>query len=196
MLVVVVGAASARAQSTEEARPVVLPPGDSLRVVVLRVVEVSGTFLVASDSSLSFPVYQGIKVAGIPMTAVRERIRPLLVPYQREPEFSIAPLLRIAVGGEVRLPHVYFFPPEMTIGGAVDYAGGPSDRGNLAKVRLIRDGRETTFDFTNPAGPAEFVTLRSGDRIIVSKRPNVLGVLGPLASLVAIGTSIVVIIRH
>jgi protein involved in polysaccharide export with SLBB domain len=190
------GAAPGRAQSFPDNRPVVMLPGDSLRVVVLRVPEVSGSFQIASDSSLVYPVYQGIKVVGIPMAMVRERIRPVLVPYQREPEFSVQPLLRVSVGGEVRLPRVYFLPPEMTIGAAVDAAGGPSDRGNLGKVRLVRAGRETTFNLADASGAAELVTVRSGDRIIVSKRSNVLGWLGPVASITAIAAGIVVIVRR
>ena len=149
--------AQAHAQSVRDAPPVVLLPGDSLRVFVVRVPEVSGAFLVASDSALLHPVYQGIKVAGVPLSTVRERIRPILVPYQREPEFSIQPLLRVSVGGEVRLPRVYFLPPEMTLGAAVDYAGGPSDLGNLTKVRLVRGGHETQFNLADPSGAAEFV---------------------------------------
>jgi protein involved in polysaccharide export with SLBB domain len=195
-LATLVAAAPAHAQSAPHNAPVVLQPGDSLRVLVVREPEVSGAFLVASDSTLLHPVYQGVKVVGVSMATVRDRIRPILVPYQREPEFSIQPLLRVAVGGEVRIPRVYYLPPEMTVGAAVDYAGGPTDRGNLSEVRLVRAGTETWFDLTDPAGPSEAENVRSGDRIIVGRRSNFMGWLAPLATLTAIAASIVVIVRE
>jgi polysaccharide biosynthesis/export protein len=195
VLTTALGTTPVLAQSVDNEQPAILRPGDSLRVLLVRVPEVSGAFLVTSDSTLSHPVYQGIKVVGVPMSTVRQQIRSVLVPYQREPEFSIQPLLRVSVGGEVRLPRVYFFPPEVTIGAAVDYAGGASDRGNLDDVVLVRNGSQIRFSLTDPSGDAEFVTVRSGDRIIVSKRPNVWGWLGPVATITAIAASIVVIAR-
>src|SRR6266571_3340469 len=56
----------------------VLGPGDALRVDVWRHPELSGEFVVAPDSALQHPVYQVVKVAGVPLAVVKQRLDSVL----------------------------------------------------------------------------------------------------------------------
>ena len=134
-------------------------PGDLLRIVVYRRPELSGELEVAPDSSLRHPLYKGLKVAGIPFPEAEERIRVFLHGFQAEPQFVVDPLYRIAVGGEVRQPNMYSLRPEMTVDQAIAVAGGPTERGRLNQIRIIREGRALSVDLTRGS------ELRSGPGI-------------------------------
>lgn len=174
----------------------VLRPGDSLRLAVWKNQEMSGSFVVAGDGSIAHPRYQAVVVAGVPLTEVRDRIQAFLARERLNPEVLVQPLFRVIVTGQVRLPNVFVLPPEATIADAIGAAGGPTETGNLGSVRVQRNGREFVVNLNDPHLSGEAMTIRSGDRITVPKRTNVLGVLGPLASLTAIAASIVVLSRH
>jgi protein involved in polysaccharide export with SLBB domain len=155
----------------------------------------SGGFVVANDGSVAHPLYQDVHVASVPLPEVRERLRTFILAFERNPQIVVQPLFRVAVGGEVRTPNVYLLPPEATVAGAVAMAGGITERGK-SSVALQRQGRRITVDLNNPRAGGDTMTVRSGDRIIVERRANLLGILSPLASLTAIAASILVITRQ
>jgi protein involved in polysaccharide export with SLBB domain len=170
---------------------IVLRPGDLVRVTVWRKPELSGDFLVAADSALKHPLYREFRIAGMTVAAARGRIVMYLSTLENSPQVSIEPLFRVAVGGEVRIPNLYTLSPETSIAQAVALAGGPSDRGRIDRVRLLREGRETLIDLTATSGFGVNASVASGDQIIVGRRtmvfrdyivPTVL-VLGSLASI-------------
>ena len=170
---------SAAAQSSP---PAVLMPGDVVRIVVYRRPELSGELDVAADSTLRHPLYLGLKVAGIPFPEAQERIRVFLRGFQTEPQFVVDPLYRISVGGQVRQPNLYSLRPEMTVDQAIAVAGGPTDRGRLDRVKIIRAGRVLTVDLTR----LERASIRSGDQIFVPARGSfVRDVLLPIATVTA-----------
>lgn len=174
-----------------------LRPGDVLRVTVWRYPEYSGELRVASDSTLVHPFFQALKVAGVPLPAVRELIRARLEERIREPDFVIEPLLRVSVAGEVRLPNLYTLPPETTVAQAIAQAGGPTEQARLSDVRLVREGRKTRLDLADPKAPLASFTIRSGDEIVVGRRSDLLrDVLGPIGSLLAATAAIVTVVRR
>jgi polysaccharide export outer membrane protein len=171
----------------------VLMPGDLVRIVVYRRPELSGELEVAADSSLRHPLYRGLKVAGIPFPEAEERIRVFLQGFQTEPQFVVDPLYRIAVGGQVRAPNLYSLRPEMTVDQAIAVAGGPTDRGRLDRVRVIRDGRELKVDLTR----RERAPIKSGDQILVPAGGSFFrDVLLPIAGLTAALASVYNVFRH
>ena len=133
--------------TSEEA---MLAPGDMVRIEVWRQPELSGEFAIAADGSIRHPLYRDVQVAGVPLTTAEERLRSFLRQFETTPQFVISPLLAVAVGGEVRQPSLYNLPPEVSIAEAVARAGGPTERGRLSRVRLLRDGRELKLDLTQP----------------------------------------------
>jgi protein involved in polysaccharide export with SLBB domain len=149
---------------------VALSPGDQVRITVWRQPELSGDVNVLGDGTLGHPLYRNLYVAGIPIELVESRLRDYLSRYEADPQIVVEPLLRVVVGGEVRQPNLYSLPPEVTIAQAVALAGGPTERGRLDLVRLLRDGQVYVLDLTSPSSRAESIPIRSGDRIVVERR--------------------------
>jgi polysaccharide export outer membrane protein len=147
-----------------------LNPGDQVRIAVWRNPEFSGDFIIAPNGTISHPLYREIQVVGVPLSTVEERLRAFLTRYIQTPQFVIQPLVKIIVGGEVRSPNVYSVPPETTIAQAVALAGGPTDRGNLRKLQIIRDGQEIPVDLSKADSDVARLQIRSGDQILIPRR--------------------------
>lgn len=174
-----------------------LQPGDSLRIVVWGDPALSGGFIVTPDSSIGHPLYREVKVAGIPIPEVRQRIHQFLARDKKEVDFVIEPIFRVAVVGEVRQPSVYVVPMATTVAEAVALAGGPSERGRLSKVQLVRGVRDLRLDLNNPKSSDALMAVHSGDRITVGRAGNFFrDVISPLLSLTAAAASLVVVFRQ
>lgn len=166
-IVALLSATTARAQTPETQG---LAPGDQIRITVWRKPEMSCDCTVGGNGSIIHPLYRDVQVVGVPLSAVEDRLRTFLARYEQNPQFVIQPLVRIVVGGEVRTPNIYSVPPETTIAQAIAIAGGPTDRGNLREVRVIRDRNEIKFDVSRPESDAGVLQIRSGDQILISRR--------------------------
>jgi protein involved in polysaccharide export with SLBB domain len=178
------------------AEQVTLAPGDSIRVVVWRKPEMSGDFIVGSDGTITHPLYQAVRVGGIPFAMAQANLRTFLARFEQDPQFVAEPLVRIAVSGEVGRPQVYALRPETSIGEAVAQAGGPKEDANRSKVRVLRrdaSGRQREFyvSLLEPEGSAAALRVHSGDQIVVDRRRSFfreiflpgLSVLGSAASI-------------
>jgi protein involved in polysaccharide export with SLBB domain len=171
-----------------------LRPGDQLRITVWDHQELSGDFAVAPDSTLVQPIYQAVKVAGVPLEVVRDRLRSVLTAYEQGVRFVIEPLVSVTVAGEVRQPNLYHLAQGTTFAQAIAQAGGPTELGRLDKVRVIR--RDSTMTINLAGGYSRYAALQvaSGDQILVARRSgfNLLrDVLYPVTSLTAAVAAIV-----
>ena len=176
----------AAAQSAAPSGASGLQPGDAVRITVFEMPNLSGEFGVSPDGTLQHPVYNRLTVVGVPTGALRARVEEFLRTLQREPQVSVEPLVRVTVGGEVRTPNSYLFPPDYTIADAVASAGGAAAEGRLDRVRVDRGAQSRTVDLTRPDANPRESTIRSGDRITVERRRNTLrDVVGPTASIAA-----------
>ncbi len=149
----------------------VLQPGDVLRITVWENEAMSGEVTVGPDGALMHPLYRQLRVAGVPLAEVDARMRTFLERFVTNPQFVAEPLLRVVVGGEVRQPNLYSLAPGTTVAQAMVLAGGPTERGRLDRVRLVRGGRQYVENL-NGAGIAALLQepIRSGDQIIVEER--------------------------
>jgi polysaccharide export outer membrane protein len=166
-------------------REPILMPGDVVRITVWRRPELSGDFTVSADGSIRHPIYQGVKVGGVAVSAAEARLRDFLARFESTPQFVIEPLFRVTVGGEVRQPNLYSLPQETTVSQAVAMAGGPTERGRLDRVILQRDGHETRIDLNAPSSEGAPTPVRSGDRIFVARRRDWRENIAPIASTTA-----------
>jgi len=155
--------------STAQAQSAGRNPGDQLRIAVWRSPEFSGDFTIAANGTINHPLYREIQVTGIPITTVEDRLRTFLTRYMTNPQFVIQPLVKIVVAGEVKAPNIYSVPPETTVAQAVALAGGPTDRGRLDQIMIVRDKEELKVDLTKPQTDAGQVPIRSGDQILVGR---------------------------
>lgn len=150
-----------------------LGPGDVVRIIVWRQPDLSGDFVVATDGTLSHPLYRAVKVAGIPFPIVEERVHAFLEQYTTNPQFVVEPLLRVAVGGEVIRPNVYTLDPETSIAQALTLAGGPTEQGRRDRVLLIREHRVITVDLTHPEHGGMQMKVQSGDQLFVESQRQI-----------------------
>ena len=186
---------SAQTAASPDTSSALLAPGDLLRITVWRRPEFSGDFLIAPDSTITHPLYREVKVAGTPLRVVEERVRVFLTKYETNAPFVISPLLRVFVGGEVRQPSVYTVAPGTTIAQAVALAGGPTERGKLEEVSLVRRDQKQVLDLTRPDTYAVTIEARSGDQLLVGRRRNFFtDVLAPSSSVFAAAASVASII--
>jgi polysaccharide export outer membrane protein len=187
----------AQAQTpTQTLEQVTLAPGDSIRVVVWRKPEMSGDFIVGPEGVITHPLYQAVRVGGIPFATARTNIRNFLARFEQDPQFVAEPLVRVAVSGEVGRPQVFAVRPETSIADAVAQAGGPNEDANRENVRVLRKGsdgrqRELRVNLIDPEGGAGTLRVNSGDQIVVDRRKSFfrevflpgLSVLGSAASI-------------
>ena len=178
----------------------VLSPGDAIRVEVWRNKELSGEFPIAADGSITHPLYRELKIAGVHLDVVEDEFRTFLSKYETDPAFTLTPLLRVIVGGEVRQPNIMTVPAGTSVAQVIAMAGGPTERAELEHVLMVRQGSRQILDFTHPEAAVMNVAVNSGDEILVPRRRNVMqDIVAPgssiLAALAAI-TSVIIQLRR
>lgn len=146
-----------------------LAPGDVLRVMVWRRPEMSGDSVIGDDGTLNHPLYRAVHVTGVPISVVEERVRAFLKRFNDDPQFSIEPMVRVSLSGEVRNANVYTLSPRTSIAQAVEMAGGVTERGRREDVRLLRGGNTYPVDLTRPDARSPLGPVRSGDQIFVRR---------------------------
>lgn len=185
-LATILAASTAGAQTPTADPNQGLAPGDQLRIVVYRNTEMSCDCTIAGNGTIIHPLYREIQVIGVPLSTVEDRIRTFLTRYVQNPQFVIQPLVKIVVGGEVRTPNIYSVPPETTIAQAIAIAGGPTERGLLNEVKVIRDRQEIKMDVSRPDSDAGVLQIRSGDQILIGRRGrSALEFIAPVTSTIA-----------
>jgi protein involved in polysaccharide export with SLBB domain len=150
-----------------------LRPGDAVEIVVWRQPELSGQFSIGADSTILHPLYRELKVAGVPFHQAESTVRAFLQRFEERPQFVMKRLVRVAVAGEVRQPNLYTFPPEVTLSQAVALAGGPTERGRLDRLRVVRDGSSVVVDLTDPDDPRALGYVHSGDQLLLERERRI-----------------------
>lgn len=169
-----------------ESAPVVLRPGDAVRISVWRKPELSGEFVVASDGSVADPFYSAVRVADVPFSTADARIKEYVATIEASPRVLVEPLFRVTVGGEVRQPSMYTLRRETSVAQAVAQAGGVTPNGKMENVRLTRGGEIYRVDLSDPASPLAHSPVQSGDEIMVSRQYNLFReYIAPSASILA-----------
>lgn len=166
--------------------PAFLQPGDLLQIEVWRQTEYSGQFEITADGTIGHPLYRQIRAAGREVADIEEDLHILLTRYLGEPSFLVEGYFRVAVGGEVRAPDVYSLNAQSTIARAIAEAGGPTQRGRVDRVTLLRDGQSHVVDLTDPGARLSDLQVRSGDAIVVERRVDLFReYVAPSAAVVA-----------
>jgi protein involved in polysaccharide export with SLBB domain len=156
------------------ARPTgALRQGDILNLKVYRDSELSGKYLIDARGDVQIPGLGTIRAAGLTPTEVSDRMVDAMRSRGfRDPELAIAPQIRVSVLGEVRLPELYTVDPGVSLIQLLTLAGGPSDRADLRRTRVIRDGREFIVDLQSAlaGSPAGRVGLYSNDVVYIPRK--------------------------
>ena len=147
-----------------------LQPGDELLVTIQDVAQADRSYIIDSGGTISLPLLQEVKVAGLSMREVENRIaegfraRELL----KNPIISVQPgaLRPFYVIGEVNSPGEINYRQGMTVLSAISAAGGYTYRAQEGQVEVVRtvNGQEVR------SKASEDTLIQPGDRIRVYER--------------------------
>ncbi len=146
--------------------------GDVLTVVVFNDPGRSGTYVINSSGVASMPGIGRLRVAGLTPEQVEQAIHAALLKTYQEPSFSVTVQIRVSVGGEVRSPNIYAVEPGTTLLQLLTIAGGGTERADLRKARVLREGQAYEVDMEAALGGSHSgnIVLFSNDAVIVAKR--------------------------
>jgi protein involved in polysaccharide export with SLBB domain len=166
----------------ESAQPYRVGAGDVIRVDVAGRTDVSGTYTVAEDGTVTIPLVGSVRVQGRTAPEIRSDMSRRVSLFDRSSPVVTVTVSeyksrKIFVLGAVLLPGIYAFAEMPTIWDAIAEAGGPLDDANLASVELIpgdaADGRRTmTIDIASAIRESRaeaLPRLRPGDTIRVPR---------------------------
>ena len=143
-------------------------PGDRVAIRIFR----DSTVFVAVDidpmGNTVLPLAGDVHLAGIPASAIQDSIRSALKPYVKPSMVQASLVRRIAVGGEVSKPGIYYLDWSYAVRDAIAEAGGVTLAGRSKSVLLERDGVRLRLTEWR-TGPAGLATLESGDRLFVER---------------------------
>jgi protein involved in polysaccharide export with SLBB domain len=146
-----------------------IQPGDRVALRIWNEPLMSDTFPVSETGEVVLPNLGSVRVADRTASELQNSLREAYSEYLRNPSVAVTALRRVAVQGEVREPDLYLVDLTMTLRDVIALAGGVTEQGNPADIRIIRGGEVV------PVGRgrhARFSTieLRSGDQIMVGRR--------------------------
>jgi protein involved in polysaccharide export with SLBB domain len=144
-------------------------PGDFIRVAIWREEDLSGEFPVETDGSVTLPLIGRLQVSGRPFSVVRDSLLTAYREQLRNPSIVLTPLRRVNILGEVQQPGLYLVDPTISLAGAIAMAGGANQRGNLDRIRIVRQG-EVVVERVQPSQTLGSADVRSNDQIFVSRR--------------------------
>jgi polysaccharide export outer membrane protein len=147
-------------------------PGDVVKIIVWGHEDLSGDFPIDENYNLLLPLVGSINVAHMSVAQLRERLNTELGQLFQRPFFTLTPLFRVAVLGEVYKPGLYSVDPTLTVFDLLALAGGPTRQANDRKLQLIRGGENIRISL-EPAAIARSTLrelgVRSGDQLVVPR---------------------------
>ena len=189
-LIVVFAAATAPGAGAQEPQDYTIGPRDVLRIRVFNQFDLSGTFTVGLDGSLSFPLVGRVVAGGRTASELEELLRERLAAgYLTDPRVSVAVAeyrsRQVFVLGQVSRPGAYPLAGPMTVVELLARAGGATAL--AAEEAVVVRGGALAAGPDLPAGGAgadtgrlnlealaqgdlsQNVTLRNGDTIFVPR---------------------------
>ena len=173
-----------------------LAAGDIVRITVWRKPELSGEFTIGANGAPRHPLYKEVSVVNVPISEAEKKLITFLARYEENPQVVIEPLFRVSVGGEVVSPNLFTLPRETTVLQAIALAGGPTERGRLSRVRIVRGTQVIQADLTKPTSEWANREILSGDQILVTRKRNILSeIITPFAAIVGAIAAITTVAR-
>ena len=176
-----------------------LGPGDNLIVNLWGKVEQEYNLTVDRQGAVFIPKIGEVAVWGQTLQQAERRLRDKLgtgfSDFQMTLSLGKLKSMQVFVFGEVKFPGSYSVNSLSTMFSALYLAGGPTDRGSLRRIKLIRSGVETAsvdlYQFLLFGKNVAGVSLQSGDVVfveVVGKRVKVEGAIKRPAIYEILGT--------
>lgn len=168
-----------------------LGAGDRIKVLIYKVEDFSGEYLVLVDGTVGFPLIGSVNVSGMTLNQLAAVLKSKYADFIKRPVISVGLVsprpLTITVGGEVSLPGSY----TVTIASDKDQngaklteilqrAGGITASADISQVKILRtiqgqrkELRVNLWDLTQKGDQSQNITLRDGDAIIVPTQAQI-----------------------
>lgn len=153
--------------------PIVLRPGDVIRVSVWPSSELGGDFTVEPSGLVYLPFLGGTQVAGLSVDKLRTQLYEGFSEATQNPVVNVFVLFQVGVLGEVRRPGIYQVNPTNTLIDVIGMAGGFDTTADQKKVRIVRESgvvEVDTYRTLEDGRGLDALSLRSGDQIVVPAR--------------------------
>ena len=188
MLAPVCAAAQSVAQSAVASSPR-LAIGDRVIVRVWPEVKLSDTVIVDERGEINLRHVGSIGVLAFDYDRLRDTLRARYATFLRSPVIDVIAFRRVTVNGAVGKPDVYMIDQTSTIRDVIARAGGIAPNGDAHKVAILRGAeRIPAQNWDKPDAVAE--PLRSGDVILVGRRPWWVENLGVVTGVAGVAASI------
>ncbi len=166
--------------------------GDRVDMFVEGEETLSGTFTVAPGQILQLAEIDDVPLRGVLRSELQPYLTERIGRSIRDPVIRSQALIRISFIGQVGVPGFYTLLPELPIGDAIMRAGGPSNRGNVDRLRVVRGGKivlqgEILQTALQEGRTLDELDIHSGDQIVVPAEP--LFSVGQIARVVAIAST-------
>ncbi|HEV2734130.1 MAG TPA: polysaccharide biosynthesis/export family protein [Longimicrobiaceae bacterium] len=155
-----------QARGSEDAT---LLPGDVVRVQIWKEEDLSGDFMIDENGTITLPLLGQQRVAGMPVSRLRDTLIEQYRVQLRNPSINITPLRRLHVLGEVQKPGIYPVDLTVSLAGVVALAGGATPAGDLRRIRIVRDG-QVLHNRAEAGQTLNTLDIRSGDQIFLEQR--------------------------
>ena len=168
LAMIAAGFLPAMAQDTPSSSGLVLP-GDQIGIRAWTASEMDGPYDVDELGDVILPRLGRVAVGGLTPLQVRDSLQRAYKEFLRGTTVEVRVLRRVGVGGEVRVPALYWVDATISLRDAIAMAGGLSPMGDPGRVLLLRSGTRTTIDLEAVSSDLP-TALLSGDQIVVPLR--------------------------
>ena len=155
----------AMAQDTLATSGLVLP-GDRIGLRAWTAREMDGPYDVDELGDVILPRIGRVAVGGLTPSEIRDSLQKSYEEFLRGTTVEVRVLRRVGVGGEVRVPALYWVDSTISLRDAIAMAGGVAPNGDQSAVLLLRSGTRMTVDL-EAAGSDLPIPLLSGDQVVV-----------------------------
>ena len=144
-------------------------PGDRIEIRAWTAREMDGPYDVDELGDVILPRLGRVAVGGLTSSQVRDSLQRSYTEFLRGTTVEVRVLRRVGVGGEVRVPALYWVDSTISLRDAIAMAGGVAPNGDPSAVYLLRSGTRVTVDL-EAASSDRPTPLLSGDQIVVPLR--------------------------
>jgi polysaccharide export outer membrane protein len=166
-----------------------LIPSDAVEILIWHQPDLTGKYYITKDTTLNIPLLGEMSVNGIPTDSLERLLVDRFRNYYGDIYLTVSFYFRISVFGEVKVPGYHYLKNGDNLAHLLAQAGGPTDQGNLGRVKVLNLGRERILNFENiikKGQNIEQLTLQPGDVVIVPRR--FLATFGDWSVLFTLGT--------
>jgi protein involved in polysaccharide export with SLBB domain len=166
-----------------------LAVGDRVIVRVWPEIKLSDTVVVDERGEINLRHVGSIGVLALDYDRLRDTLRARYATFLRGPVIDVIAFRRVTVNGAVNKPDVYMIDQTSTIRDVIARAGGVAPNGDAHKVEILRGAeRIRAQSWDKPDAVVE--QLRSGDVILVGRRPWWVENLGTITGVAGVTASI------